>query len=257
MPTPPNPIAKYQSRRKDLADQLANAKSKAAIEQLQRALFVTDVTAATLQDISAALQTLASATRAQADKHLQEIAAAKTDLEVAVEDLASSGAPALEYTLSLLARLAHHKANSAAQGFEIAFLQWDLLSAVGSMWLENLEHLYGEAGRAAFFARIEKLLEFAASKLPVVGDILDILKVATEVYAAKKLQAKNADEYFASLESYFDAGNLYLIGVLSFCAQVESLISGTQPPTQAQIEDRLARHIESVATRTHPASENF
>jgi hypothetical protein len=83
----PNVIPRYQSRRKDLADQLLHSKSKTAKEQLELALFVTDVTAAALYDISSAVQTVASNTRTEVDHHLLEVSSARADLEASVDEL--------------------------------------------------------------------------------------------------------------------------------------------------------------------------
>ena len=251
---PTDPIPAYQARRKELADQLEVAKSRAAIEHLQGALFVTDVTAATLHDLSVAIQSIATMTRNKADKHLQRIQDTRAELDPAIGDLNISNSTATETSFSLLLHMSKLQASSAKEGFRIALLKGDLLLALGCMWLEMLDHLYTARNRAVYFARVDKLLTFAASNLPVVGHILDALKIVAEVYAAKKIQARDADEYFSSLESYLDAGNLYVVGAISFCAQIDSFISGTSPPTQAQLDKRVRKHIQNFSTGSHPTS---
>jgi hypothetical protein len=245
-----DPFELYQLRRASLSTQLTEAKAEATRIALQQALLQTDVTAAAVYDLSLALRRVALAASVEAEQGVQAVEEATTDLAKALQALQTDTA-AQQQLPALLPALAKLQAESAVRHLHLRYLQWTLLGAVGETWTGALEDLYGAADRAAFFARLRKIGQFAATRVPVVGEMLECVLVAFQACDWDQAQVRDADAYFRSLESYSDAANLWLAGVLSFCLEVEGLAQGGEPATVAQVQERVRAHIESVVNRTH------
>ena len=250
----PNPLPSYFIRRKALESSLGELKSKAATEQIQLALFVTDVAVASTFDIKETLERIAFTTGEHLTSHTDRAEAAVEQLRTTI-DLSNNERTGSSLNVSaFIASAARLQVETSTNAVNIEILKSDLLQSMGLMWLELLDTLYVTENRKIFFARIEKLFEYASSKLPVVGDILEALKTATEIYAIDKLQAKNADVYMLSLESYVDAVNIHLAGTLTFCERVDRLVAGDPAPTDEEVQQRILSHIEKVGSGTHATS---
>lgn len=240
----PNALPAYADRRKALRDQLAQVKAKASTDQIQLALLVTDLCVATLHDL-----------HETSEFNITELSRQSESFDVAAGSAPSQMEPGVDENNSEMSRFVAMMANvqgrAACNIFSTQLLRAELLHVMGLMWIELLRDLFTADDRRLFFDRLEKLFDFASTKLPVVGDILEILKTAAEAYALRKIQAKEADKYLLSLESYIDAGNVYLVGALGFCEHVNRLLNHLPPPTDDEVQARVDSHIKAVTEGTH------
>jgi hypothetical protein len=251
----PNPLAAYKTRRSALVIELAEVRSNTATKQVELALFVGDVAIATIYDLEQTITRIAESFQSELARRNFESKAELEELQKATT--AFHGTQSVtEWNMSKFkAAIALLSARSSLNAANLTYLQHELLSSMGLMWIELLQNLYEADDRRVFFARLELIIDFASSKLPVVGEILETIKLAAEVYAVRKMQARDADSYLLSLESFIDAANAYITGVLAFCEATDRYLSGRTPASDSEFHTRIAAHIASVQNRTHVASQ--
>lgn len=254
MPRKLNVPAAYQQRHTALVTQLRHVKSKNITKQLENAIYLSGVVVATLFDLMQLVQRVAVELKVELDSHNKEAQLAVTRLVEATAEVANSNSEQEANTNMFSATVARLQVSRNATGIDIAILKSELIQTMSLMWLEVMEDLFKADNRRVFFARVEKLIEYASSKLPGVGDALEALKTVAEIYAIRKKQAQDADNYFLSLESYVDAANVFLTGVLAFCENAERSLAGAPEPTSSEVEQRIAAHVANVIAGAHPTS---
>lgn len=251
MPNVPDVLTAYMRRRGLLESQLQAATANVVQRQLQDALFVGEVAAAAFYDLCQVLGHVGDQARRGYEAYAQAADGALADVRAALDACKAPDPDPADAFIGVLAALRCHGAGDL---FELQMLKGELLQSLGIAWLGQLHSLYTDPDRQLFFDRLDKLFGYALTKIPVVGEVLDTIRTAAEVYAIGRRQAQDADKYMRSLESYFDAGNVCVVGILTFCEHADRMVAGRPPPDQRAISDRLAAHIHAVSEGTHPAS---
>lgn len=257
----PDVLSAYEFRWRTLTEQLYSVKAKAVSEQIQMALMVSDTCLETHHDVGRTIERCTTWLKRQRETNPRRIGSTLRQIQDIQDRLdparASDSDSATDAFLGALASMQRQAAGDLLKvqirGAKLKLLTSDLLLSMATLWLELLEALYRSDSRRIFFDRLEKIFGYASSKLPVIGDILEAIKTATEVLAIRKVQAQDADKYMLSLESYIDAGFLYLCGVLAFCEHADRLLAGLPAPTDEEVQARIAAHV-SRAKGTHATS---
>jgi hypothetical protein len=250
----PNAPAAYNRRHLALAEQLNEVESETATKQIELAMFVSSVVVATILDLSQLVKRASDTLKSELDAHHKEADAAVVRFETAIADVTGAESTVDGNMNIFLAAVSRLQVQSSYNAIEIAVLRCQLIQTMSLMWLELMERLYESDDRRIFFARLEKLIEYASSKLPIVGEPLEALKTAIEIYAIRTKEALDADKYLLSLESYVDAANVYLTGAIAFCESAERALTDRPEPSEADIQRRIAAHIAAVSSRTHALS---
>lgn len=253
----PDPIPAYLSRRKTLLSQLEPLQSRVAIEETDRALFVTDLTIATLGDLLAAIERVAHAGEDDAAMRTAEMAQVKQAFETQVSRaLSQRGDEAAMSCFMVAIGVLQSQVTTqvTTQVARVDVLRGMLLQSMGVAWLELMEDLFVQENRKVWFDRLQALFDIGSGELPVVGPILALIKGLAEAYTIRRKQAMDTDAYMLALQSYGDAAYIYLTGALAFCESVERWLAGQPAPTAQEVQARIAAHVQSVVDGTHALS---
>jgi len=233
-------ISSAESRCKALTTDLKHAQSSTSRQLLSDAISITKITFWATSEIVRVLNSMIAKTLNDASRCQNSSNSAITDLKDSYTKPPVSGDETFD---SFLNRL---KVRFAKTQQEAVFLQWDLIKEICEMWLKFLNDLYDSTNRSVFFDRAKILLGFALSQIPVAGAFVDAIRVALDLHLIEIKKAKTADDYFNSLESYVCAGKLFLFGVFSLGAEVDSLVNSTPLQSPEEIQDRIEKHIAAV-----------
>lgn len=250
----PNAPSAFQKRHAQLAAQLKNVKSASMTKQIQRAMFVSGVVAATIHDLQVVVQRASDELGRELAFNQEITKSAMARFEEAAATAAQADTDIDGHAAVFGAALARMEAEGAWYTADLATLKCRLLQTASLMWLELMEDFFESDDRRVLLGQFEKVASFGFSKIPIVGDAFEAAKTALEIFAARIKEAKDADAYMVSLESYVDAGNLYLNCALTFCESAERSLQGRAPATAEDLQSRVAAHIAAVGAGTHPTS---
>lgn len=245
------PAAAYLNRRNELLAERSVVASPVLIQTINKALLASEIAMATFHELEA-LKTLQQRKARLIDWHeadsqqeLQNFELASNQLLLA-DEADEQAFLAYQRDFSLLA------ASFSWQHASLQMVQNDLLSTTFTLWLETLEALFASPGRQLLFVRIGKILAFSISKIPVLGDAIDVWRMLVSVMESSKEKAASSDDYFQTLESYTEAANICTRGILIFCFTTEAILRGRDLPSEAQLSAKIKGHYNSVIDGTHP-----
>lgn len=246
-----SPAAAYLNRRNELLAERAVVQSPVVIQTINKALLASEIAMATFHDLES-LNTLQQRkarlidwheTQSQQELQNFELLSNRLSLPEEADEQAYLG---YQHDFTRLAD------SFPWQNASLQMVQNDLFSTTFNLWLETLEELFSAQNRKLLFIRIEKILAFSISKIPVLGEAIDAYRQLAPVMTASHEKANSSDDYFRTLESYTEAANLCCRGILIFCFTTEAVLRGRKLPTEAILADKIKGHYDSVIDGTHP-----
>lgn len=245
------PAAAYLNRRNELLAERSVVTSSVLIKTINKALLASEIAMATFHDLEA-LKTLQQRKARLIDWHendsqqeLQKFEQASNQLPLA-DEADEQAFLSYQRDFSLLA------ASFSWQHASLQMVQNDLFSTTFTLWFDTLEELFIAPGRQLLFLRIGQILAFSISKIPVLGDAIDVYRMLVSVMEESKEKAASSDDYFQSLESYAEAANICSRGILIFCFTTEAVLRGRKLPSEAELTAKIKGHYTSVIDGTHP-----
>ncbi len=224
------------------------------IAELERAKSLTVISFAAVYDILSSVQAMNDSTNRFVDEQLIMLEKSRSEIQK-TGDIDFNDTELGKATRNFLLRASSAVAEAAAHAGNMHILHLDLVYAVGESWLSVLDELFASPDRRAFQAKVDMIRKQLLSKFPVVGNIVELLFFLQEISDPLGKEARSADDYLRSIDSYCDAAYAYLSGAINFCIQVEHFCARLDPPTHDQLIDRIRQHFESVQLGSHPATK--
>lgn len=246
-----SPAAAYLNRRNELLAERSVVESPVVIKTLNKALLASEIAMATFHDLEA-LKTLQQRKARLIDWHEAESQQELQTFELTSNKLTLADEHDEQAYLRYHRDFAELTASFSWQHASLEMVQNDLFSTTFNLWLETLEELFSLPDRKPLFIRIGKILAFSISKIPVLGDAIDVYRLLVSVKTASQEKASSSDEYFQTLESYTEAANLCSRSILIFCFTTEAILRGRDLPSETELAEKIKGHYASVIDGTHP-----
>ncbi|MFU9138096.1 hypothetical protein [Erwinia tasmaniensis] len=245
------PAAAYLNRRNELLAERSVVDSPVVIQTVNKALMASEIAMATFHDLET-LRSLQLRKARPIEQHSLRIQQELQQFELASNQLALTDTADEAAYLTYQSAFFQLNATFPWQYASLQRVQNELFATTFTLWQETLEELFTSKHRRLLFVRVEKILAFSISKIPVLGEALAVYQQLVTAMQASHQRAQETDDYFRSLESYSDAATLCSRSILIFCFTAEAVLRGRPLPDEVQLNKRVKTHHQSVIEGTHP-----
>ena len=240
--------ASYMASKRRFLEDLAGSNSELLRTHYGKALAIADACLLALTELSRCGSFINNWVDAETAKILKQAEENAARTEEQLRALSHASSADATQAKELVMSMAQAQAVALENSLSVLSAQGEFLHTACQMWFNSIDNLY-EEDAALMLERLQMIIGFVGGKLPVVGDFLDVLKFASELYAARKLKARAADEHIASVERFVDTGMIWLTGIFTFVAQTGKLDQLPLTVSEQEVNDLVCRHLEEPSRR--------
>lgn len=236
----------YEITRKQLFQNYSNPKMKLLSDHYLQALLIADACMLALMELPACANSISGWVKRKSDDLLEEQEKSVIQFEHDVQMAMKLNTADAKGAIDILKSTADIKVKSLKTHQEIYFTAGEFLLTGCNTWFESIEDLFKEDA-SIMRERLKIALGFFAGKIPVIGEFFDVAKLTLELNSIHKKRAETAGEYMEWLESFIAAGKIWLEGVFSFIARIQTLDQLDSPVPEQRMKDLLEEHLQKAS----------
>ncbi|HEX7893397.1 MAG TPA: hypothetical protein VF447_04335, partial [Terriglobales bacterium] len=143
---------------------------------------------------------------------------------------------------------------SLQQRFDLVTLQAELLQTLCLGWWSSAQVLLEDDGGSRFRDGFLKMADFGVGKVPVVGDIYEVLKLAMDIYLAREREIQAANSVMMAVELYAVRCQGWLDGFFQLLALSRELKNGDSVDRTIFTGELVNEHYQKIAGRLAAAT---